>query len=684
LRKAGSPDNTITLTWEYWNGTGWNSNFDQFKDNTTKFTNGTDPQTITFKLPTSFAATAVNNQQGYWLRVRLTGGDYGQGASYKATAYYQVTGGNATITNTASEASVPIYQLIPANFVPPIIQSLQFTIEHAAGGNSLSWPVSLTACLTYNNLFYTDCTDQAKGAAATFYPFLANPDQSPTLYLGFDRPFEERTITLYAQVEPPPPDDVAAEKIKAVSNPQPPQLAWEYAGKSGWKPLDVLDETQIFTQSGLLQFIGPADWAQRPCFGYTDLYWLRVRWNSGYFVAQPRLRRLLTNTTWASQVTTIRNELLGGSNGQARQTLRAAQTPILPGLRLEVREPALPSLAEQAQIIAAEGPEAITILRNNAGQMTDIWICWHPVSDFYSSGPRDRHYTVDWAQGQIRFGDGRYGLIPPPGTNNIRLVRYQTGGGSQGNRLAKTITQLKSSLPYVQSVINYEAAVGGADRESMNSVKRFGPHRLRHRDRAVAAADVEDLAYAASPAVARAQAIMPQFDSADLWLDTNQKPTIVLDQANKTAGTIGVVIVPDSASPQPVPSLALLSQVKTYIQARCGATAQVWVSGPDWGPVSVMATVVPTSLAVADVLEDRIQTALTQFLHPLTGGAAGHGWEFGDTPHESDFYAVISQVPGVDHIKPLSLQISGLPVGAARSSPSTLIYSGQHTIVLAL
>lgn len=684
----GSPTDptstTINLTYEYWDGASWQPLY--LDDKTASFTQGdsSTAQPITFTLPAAVATSIVNNQSGYWLRVRLTGGGYGHNAYYEARAAYQITDGKATITkDTDAPDSVPIYQLIPANFKPPIIEKLQFSINDADGNTPTSRPVSLSACLAYNNFIYTNCTDEANKAGATFYPFVANSDQSPALYLGFDRPFEQRTISLFARVEPPPPADVAAEKIKALFNPQPPKVVWEYRGKSGWKPLDVQDDTQLFNQSGLLQFLGPADFGQQSYFGYTGLYWLRVRWDSGYFVAQPRLRGLLTNTTWASQVTTSRNEALGGSNGQASQTFRAAQTPILPGLELQVREPALPSLAEQAQIEAAEGSDAIRILRNNAGQISDIWIRWHRVPDFYGSGPRDRHYSVDWSQGQIRFGDGRNGLIPPAGTNNIRLVRYQTGGGGQGNRPANAITQLKSSLPYVQSVTNDEPAVGGTDQEPLDNVKRFGPRLLRHRGRAVAADDVEDLAYAASPAVARARAIMPQFNPDDLWLDDGQPAGAVHEQANKTAGTIGLVIVPDSTSPQPIPSLALLAQVKSYLLARCGTTAQLWVSGPDWCPVSATATVIPASLAVADVLASRVQAALAQFLHPLTGGANGEGWNFGDVPHESDFYAVISKVSGVHHIKPLSLQISGLPASEARLSLSTLIYSGQHDITLA-
>jgi len=72
---------------------------------------------------------------------------------------------------------------------------------------------------------------------------------------------------------------------------------------------------------------------------------------------------------------------------------------------------------------------------------------WHPVPDFYRSGPADRHYTLDPVSGAVGFGDGQAGRIPPRGQNNLRIT-YRTGGGEAGNRATGTIVALKSSIPY--------------------------------------------------------------------------------------------------------------------------------------------------------------------------------------------------------------------------------------------
>ena len=99
---------------------------------------------------------------------------------------------------------------------------------------------------------------------------------------------------------------------------------------------------------------------------------------------------------------------------------------------------------------------------------------------------------VDRETGEIIFGDDRQGRIPPAGTNNVRLRRYQTGGGAAGNKPRGTIEQLRTTVPYVDRVTNLEAAVGGQDLEDWDSLCERGSRWLRHRDRAVTAEDYED------------------------------------------------------------------------------------------------------------------------------------------------------------------------------------------------
>jgi predicted phage baseplate assembly protein len=277
--------------------------------------------------------------------------------------------------------------------------------------------------------------------------------------------------------------------------------------------------------------------------------------------------------------------------------------------------------------------------------------------------------------------------MPPQGRNNIRLS-YRTGGGQHGNLPDRTVTQLKTTVPYVDGVTNLEPAGGGGDRESIARVQERGPKILRHGGKAVTVQDFEDLAYEASTEIARVKAIVPEFDPLDpnLWIDPSAANPNLSEHQKVSVGDRGKVtllIVPYSAAAQPTPSLALIDRVRDYIRSRCSPTVDLLVAAPQWQQVSVTTELVPTSLDVADAVRIAARSHLEQFLHPLTGGPEGGGWAFGREPHLSDIYALLESIAGIDRIR--SLQIgdgrSETPNKSSRND-RFLIYSGTHQIDL--
>ena len=613
----------LVLGWEVWNGQAWQEvgRSTPGMSDTAPFTDGTRGLTrsgrITFTLPDTLAPTGVNGQESAWLRVRILQGNYG-------------TAGD--MVQVEDEDGVPTFQNLPATWGPPSVATL--SLEYTDRVESAP-----EACYACNDFTYADHTGAlAEGRACRI--FLPVEDRRPTVYLGFDRPFANRPTTLYLQVEPDPdPSD------DPQGSAEPARVVWEYAGPSGWTHLGVDDGTRGIQQRGLIRFVGPPDFVSCAEFGQEG-YWLRARWEGGTFPHPPRIRGVMANTTWASHTITLENEILGSSTGEPHPVFRTSRAPVLLGQRIEVLEPE-PSAATHAS----------------------AWVRWRQVPDFYGSGPGDRHYVLDHITGELRFGDGRQGKIPPPDRNNIRVGRYRTGGGQQGNCEAGSLTQLKTSLPYIAGAANPEAATGAADAETLEQVKARGPKTLRHRDRAVAAQDFEDLAHLASPRVARARAIAPHYDPIQCrWM---------ADHGAEEAGRIGLILVPQSEAAQPIPDPELLRQVKTYLTDRCPPTLDLWIAGPDWIEITVTVEVAPTSLEAADVLQTVVTRALTEFLHPLTGRSDGSGWPFGRRPHQSDLFAVIEALEGVDHVQFLSLEAKEPePLRLDRS----LIFSGPHAV----
>ncbi|CCI03982.1 putative baseplate assembly protein [Microcystis aeruginosa] len=447
----------------------------------------------------------------------------------------------------------------------------------------------------------------------------------------------------------------------------PVRLSWQYWNGQAWSKLTVDDGSENFTLSGLIKFLVPADCQTKAEFDLSERYWLRVQWETGDYLIEPRIINLALNTTFASQTITIVKEILGSSNGSENQIFQTTRFPVLQNPQLEVREPEKPSELELERLKLQGNSNPITPTPNSR----EVWVQWQQVPDFYGSTSRDRHYVLDQLTGKIRFGNGRNGLIPPLGTGNLRIARYQTGGGKAGNKPVDSIVQLKTTVPYIEKVTNLQAAAGGAEAETLESLRDRLPETIRHRDRAVTLEDYEDLAKLASPEVARAKCLPLH------WL--GDPP----EQAPRR-GTTSIIIVPRSEALKPLPSLELISRVEKFLRARACPTVEILVVGPPYIPVSVNVEIALSSLEGASAVEQAVKATLEQFLHPLTGGLDGNGWDFGREPYKSDFYALLEAVPGVSYIRRLLVDDGRVSqeVEAIRKTGRFLVYSGTHTISL--
>ncbi|NES22058.1 MAG: hypothetical protein F6K41_24825, partial [Symploca sp. SIO3E6] len=88
-----------------------------------------------------------------------------------------------------------------------------------------------------------------------------------------------------------------------------------------------------------------------------------------------------------------------------------------------------------------------------------------------------------------------------------------------------------------------------------------------------------------------------------------------------------------------------------------------------------------SSLEGAGEVAQTVEQTLASFLHPLTGGFAGKGWNFGRQPYKSDFYRLLERVPGVDHVS--SLEVAEIEdLAGASQTERFLVYSGNHSISL--
>jgi predicted phage baseplate assembly protein len=164
----------------------------------------------------------------------------------------------------------------------------------------------------------------------------------------------------------------------------------------------------------------------------------------------------------------------------------------------------------------------------------------------------------------------------------------------------------------------------------------------RNRDRAVSAEDFEWLARQASAEVARARSL-PLEGTA----------------GRGDRGYVGIVLVPQSLDPTPMPSRELCTRVVSYLAARApaGTGGGIRIVSPSYVRVGVRAEILPLNADEAGRVEARIRARLAQFLHPLTGGRNGFGWDFGMPVFLSDIASLLEGTPGVDAVRFLQLMV---------------------------
>ncbi len=467
-------------------------------------------------------------------------------------------------------------------------------------------------------------------------PYRQWHDEAPCIYLGFEENITSLPMTLFFHIK----DRLFNEEQITINDPAyqnkyEPQdeaisLSWEYYDERSWKEFTVKDETESFKSGGIINLMVPPDISNSTEFG-KNLYWIKAKIDQGMWVKCPSLNGIFQNTVWALNNATFRDEVLGSGNGEPDITFSFSNKPLLEGQIIEVLEFDIPTKDELKKILSEKSEDAIRIIEDGE-QIREVWVRWDEVSNFALSGPLNRHYVLDRAEGTITFGDGINGMVPPKGMNNICARYYKSGGGTQGDIPARTVTSLKRTIPNIDRVINHAPSSGGMDPENRENAINRAPHTIKTRDRAVTKEDFEWLAKEASQYVARAVCTLK-------------------------SDTVTVVIIPKDDNNAPLPNSALLRTVKAYLQKRAFLPVldRIDVVGPVYNMIDVYVNVKPVLLEESAKVSEMIKNRLFTFLHPLHGGPSGEGWDFGQSIAISQMAAVIEDIDRVDYVKEIVL-----------------------------
>lgn len=602
------------LSWEYFDGRGWGRL--PVKDGTQNLAAG---GLITFKVPTDLNQTDVAGQTDYWIRARLIGGDYGH-------AKYIVKTEGATQTITVDTSALH----------PPEILSVTAMFK-------LADPAPAQIVLADNNGGVLDQTQAAAEKNAEFELFeglLAldrfgrdTPLAGRALFLGFTKPFNVSSLSLYADAEEQDGEGVLQAAVLA---------------QGGWRDAVTDDETVGLRRRGFIRISALEAPVRAALFGQ-ELYWLRLDLKPGAAAAtdwQPKVSGLYVNAVLVNQARSVTREMLGSSDGSPNQTYALSGKPILlrdgPGrsgarrdddtdLELRVREKL--SDEDRAMLAATiEGAEAVV----NPSDLPGDWVLWRRVDSLLGASNDERVFTLDAGEGVVHFGDNRSGKIPPTGRDGICVFRYRQGGGVQGNVAAFAIKNLKTALESVDAAVNPIEAAGGLDAPNIDRIIASSPALLRHANRAMSAADMEAFAVASSPDVARARLVMP-CDPGD-------------------AMQLAVAIRTKDAQPRPsrARAEALAKHILEHASGSLDADA-LKVVPPDYVPVKVRVDLLATSAEAVAGVDSAVRERLARFLHPTDGGPDGDGWPFARRAWPSDIDRALAGIAGIDRVTNIAL-----------------------------
>lgn len=651
---SGNPTNP-ELIWEYWNGKFW-AKLDLELDET-QYLKRTGK--LRFTVPAMLTPTEVGGKANHWIRARLISGDYGrervtvvtqpdpanpdatiQEVVRDASDFHPPLVVNLRIRYSVSDAKMPAYLLTQdggsmrdqsdANrtqgarieaFVPLGVQMQRLSrarVEESAPASG----DTATPCNCYGP------APAAPAAAAVPVASAAPAADTQSILLGFDAGLYGEPVNVLLLVDERPHDGFAPLAVEALVNDR-------------FEALTVKDTTRALGESGVLSMAFPVKPSPRDLFG-RSLTWLRLSPSRSDASAQwrPIIRGAYLNAAWASATETLTREPLGSSDGRPLLTLRVARPPLLQNsLELRVREPL--DEEERKALLDADttaDPDTKSV-KFDIPDLPGNWVLWKQVPDPADCGPHERVYALDETLGDVTFGDGVHGMIPPIGRHAVVAFSYQrtepaADGGDRvpaNEVVARTALNLVTPVESVESAFAAERAAGGAPPESTQRVLRFGNARLRHRERALVPRDFEDLALASSPDIAQARAF-------------------------KRAGALKIVVI--MRGDEPAPNAGQRRELRHLLQQSAspllGDTA-ITIEAPRVRRLRLRLKLRVTSLDDAGETATDVKQALTRFFDSASGGVDGAGWPLGVAPAEDDIALALADARGLESIEQIRL-----------------------------
>ncbi len=642
------------LSWEYSNGRSWWRLQPGLIDGTTNLTTS---GTVKFDVPADIVQSDWAGRSNFWIRARLVGGDFGREVfTVTATVVGNVT--TQTVKRSTEGIRAPVVAALavkytmhdavyPAHvfaedagtfrnqsdanrtpgaeveaFVPLAVELARLS-NGSAGSGAAAGTDTACGCVTPPNpcIAGTSEVRPAGGSVAA-----TEAGSSAALLIGIDGVAAGAPVHLLIAVGEERNHDAAAPlKVEAL-----------VGGR--FEPVVASDATRAIGESGIVTMAIAHAPSVTELFG-RSLSWLRLA-PANASMWKPSLAGVWLNAAWVEAAQTQTREVLGSSQGAPGMLVTLARPPLLHDtLELRVNEP----LGEE-EVAALRSADATAVLTDVDG-LPGIWVRWHAVGDVADAAAGERVYALDEASGDLRFGDGLAGMIPPIGRDNIVAFSYRRTEPlkppAPDAPLPQVAIAARSPLALVTPLDGVESAIAaldsdaGAPADDAQRVLRFAPAQLRHRGRALSPADVEALALQALPAIAQARCLR----------SGNALRLVVVMRGRQ--------IAPARAVQRELERLLLQALPAGF--GATGSARTLLIAPPKARRLRVQAALRVASLDIAGAVADRAKQALQQRFDPATGADDGLGWPLGSAPDAREVAAALIDIEGLDGIDELTL-----------------------------
>lgn len=587
-----------SVVWEYWNGLGWSHL--KVDDEGKEFFNITQENKIvrkvSFKCPEDISKTTVGSGEGHFIRVRI------------------------------SKVDNDVEMFL--NYISPYIHKISASYKYPDSGH-ICKEVIVSSNMDKHRIDLLN-----SGEVKILDKILC---ENPAMYICLKNPFAEGTIRLFVNIE------------EGVHRYNPP-IKWEYCaddhmGGYKWKHMDVMDLTEGFSHSETVTMIGRKDFKKVKLFGKEGYFFRIVNPDNKYsgnldIESRPVIKSIDFNAVRVVQRDTHMPEYFSITKNEEDKLCKLTRNNAS-DVMVWVNEIGKITVNEQEFFLNASSDIAQPEY-DELGNLKKLWIKWKPVPNLICADMLDRVYEIDYSKGEVLFGDGKNGKIPPDQNSESIRIDYSVCNGSKGNVDIGEVKGFISNIDNIMSVTNPSPIMGGVDMETVdNAASRTFSH-ISGGNRLVSLSDFEDSISFNDRNIYKVKCLS--------HIDANSKQCI---------GVTSIAVLPVNYMQGYEKFQGIKNRIWEFIDEKAPVTlsrsSKIRIFEVGYIEISVGLDIVINDFNSYQGVYKGIRTRLEEFLNPVNGNFSRRGWDIGKLPRKEFIYNYIKIVKNIRWIKKINI-----------------------------